>query len=506
MQWPENVLPGSLPNFETQARLKRYRLLAQAAVRTGIYSLCLGHHQDDQIETILMRLVRGKSGSLAGFWGMAAEAPIPADAEIESELVHLWCSTSEEHLASGIGRSKTQAPVGDHRLSLPYSITVNSLHGRISPAWRLDVSLHRPLLGVSKARILATCKTNNIPFVSDATNFDPQSTLRNAVRYLLANYKLPRALNRDSILKVHDGALNRLNHVKLGVQRFLDVAQLTSFDLRSGSLTMRVPAFPHLLEWQDLETPVSFLVQVLGLVSPIDEYEMSKSSQQTAASFIFPDLSLPVHDSSGSAPVTTLAVNQVLMTREDQGDHSAQPYYVSWRLSRQPFKREQIYRLSRMFVHLPNPEHNGATGFWSDWIFWDCRYWIRICCTSVHYLQNCAIRPFQSSDTADLRTSLDRESRETLTSLLHDAAPGKVRYTLPVITDDMGIRAFPTLDFTVPGHERGGIGNKESKPGLLSWKVKYKYIDRKTIDRLIVNESLTDKYRADAEKYLKDQT
>lgn len=503
MQWPENVLSQSLPNFETQARQKRYRLLAQAAMRAGIHDLFLGHHQDDQIETVLMRLVRGKSGSLASFWGIADTAPIPTDTDIDTELFN--SQDSEEPLPHRVEKSKPQGALESYRRRLPEPLSINSLDGCISLAQRLDISLHRPLLRFSKARILATCKANDIHFVSDPTNFNPQLTLRNAVRHLVTNYKLPRALSRDSILKIHKRALDQLEYVHSEVEQALDVAELTSFDLRSGSLRLRVPRFPHLLKWQTLETPVSFLAQILRLVSPVDAFEMSKSSQHNAAEVFFPGIS-PLHGTPLSSSISTLAANQVLLTREEQEHHPEQELYTSWRLSRQPLKREQMHRLLRKFTYQPYLEDETAAEFCSGWIFWDYRYWIRICCASVEYLQSCAIRPFQSSDAAGLHTTLDRESKETLSRLLHDAAPGKVRYTLPVITDDMGIRAFPTLNFAVPEHVGHSIGNKEGKPRLLRWKVKYKYIDWKTIERLSVHGSSTDQYHAAAQEYLKSKT
>src|SRR5438477_4018450 len=145
MQWPENVLSQSLPNFETQARQKRYRLLTQAAVRTGIHNLFLGHHQDDQIETILMRLIRGKSGSLASFWGIADTAPIPTDADIETELVSSQDS-EEEPMPHRIERSKSKGTLESYSRRLPQPFLINSLDGCISLAQRLDISLHRPLL------------------------------------------------------------------------------------------------------------------------------------------------------------------------------------------------------------------------------------------------------------------------------------------------------------------------------------------------------------------------
>jgi tRNA(Ile)-lysidine synthase len=492
MQWPEGVLPGSLSNFETQARLKRYSLLAQAAVRSGIRNLFLGHHRDDQIETILMRLVRGKGTSIASFQGIASEAPIPAGPETENELLDFENPTSAEHFLQSAQNPKSQQTPTSRSSSTTYPKSINTLSGRISIAPRLDVRLHRPFLRFSKARILATCRANNIPFVSDPTNFDPQITLRNSIRYLRANFRLPRALSEDSILNVHARALDRLSQVELEAQHFFNVAHIVSFDLRSGSLTLNLSKFPELLDSEHLEMHVSFLAQILRLVTPIDDYEMSKSSQQAAASLIFPSASSALGIRRGSAPAASFTINQVLMTKQVQETHSNQPKYVSWRLSRQPFKRDEIQRLSPTFIYRPTTDRNVSTEFWSDWIFWDGRYWIRICGSSIEYLQSCTVRPFQASDAADLRTAIDRQLRETLTNLLHDAAPGKVRYTLPVIADNWGVRAFPTLDFAIPEQWKDGPGNMNSKPGLLSWNVKYKHIGHRAIERLIVHKSARD--------------
>ncbi len=55
---------------ETMARDARYRWLESVRVRTGAGTVFLGHHADDQAETVLMRLLAG-SGP-AGLAGMAA--------------------------------------------------------------------------------------------------------------------------------------------------------------------------------------------------------------------------------------------------------------------------------------------------------------------------------------------------------------------------------------------------------------------------------------------------
>jgi tRNA(Ile)-lysidine synthase len=48
---------------EVEARAARYEFFAQVMAKYGYTYLALGHHGDDQIETILMRLTRGSTGS-----------------------------------------------------------------------------------------------------------------------------------------------------------------------------------------------------------------------------------------------------------------------------------------------------------------------------------------------------------------------------------------------------------------------------------------------------------
>jgi tRNA(Ile)-lysidine synthase len=60
-------VPGA--NLEERARDMRHAFLSRAADRVGAGFVALGHHRDDQAETVLMRLMRG-----AGAAGMAAMA------------------------------------------------------------------------------------------------------------------------------------------------------------------------------------------------------------------------------------------------------------------------------------------------------------------------------------------------------------------------------------------------------------------------------------------------
>ncbi len=96
------------------ARAMRYRLLARAAKAAGASHILTAHTRDDQAETLLMRLLRG-----SGIAGLAAMAAV-----------------SE----------------------------------------REGLLLARPLLDVSKARLIATLKAAQLDFADDPTNRDPAFT------------------------------------------------------------------------------------------------------------------------------------------------------------------------------------------------------------------------------------------------------------------------------------------------------------------------------------------
>lgn len=113
---------------QAAARAARYRLLAEAAVQHGAASLLTAHSADDQAETLLMRLQRG--AGLSGLSAMAQSRPI----------------------AAGAG-----APV----------------------------TLLRPFLDVSRARLTATVRAFDQPFLDDPSN-DDMNYERVRMRALLA--------------------------------------------------------------------------------------------------------------------------------------------------------------------------------------------------------------------------------------------------------------------------------------------------------------------------------
>jgi tRNA(Ile)-lysidine synthase len=114
--------------IQEAARAARYRLLADFAHVSGADHILTAHTLDDQAETVLMRMCRGSG--IAGLGGMRKTTPF-------------WPCL----------RFARAAP---------------------RPATPGDVLLVRPLIGISKARLVATLGREKIAFSEDASNRDPR--------------------------------------------------------------------------------------------------------------------------------------------------------------------------------------------------------------------------------------------------------------------------------------------------------------------------------------------
>jgi len=112
---------GAKPKTGLQeaARVERYRLLAGAARKTNASHILTAHTRDDQAETVLIRMSRGSG--VTGLAAMARLSTVPGDGEGKIKLI-------------------------------------------------------RPLLGIPKARLIATLRAAKIPFADDPSNRDPRFT------------------------------------------------------------------------------------------------------------------------------------------------------------------------------------------------------------------------------------------------------------------------------------------------------------------------------------------
>ncbi|MGE5517096.1 MAG: tRNA lysidine(34) synthetase TilS [Bacteroidota bacterium] len=90
LRW-DGVKPAA--DIQAEARTARYRLLEQWCADAGVLHLLLAHHQDDQAETLLLRLARG-----SGVDGLAAMAPVTEGFSLR--LLRPFLGTARARLAA----------------------------------------------------------------------------------------------------------------------------------------------------------------------------------------------------------------------------------------------------------------------------------------------------------------------------------------------------------------------------------------------------------------------
>jgi tRNA(Ile)-lysidine synthase len=110
-------------SIEESARILRYRALMQSAVQVSAQAVAVAHHADDQVETVLMHILRGAGAS--GLKGMSYRS--------------------------------------------------------FNPTFSETIPIVRPFLGVERTEILAYCQSKHINPCQDQSNSDP-AFFRNRIR------------------------------------------------------------------------------------------------------------------------------------------------------------------------------------------------------------------------------------------------------------------------------------------------------------------------------------
>jgi tRNA(Ile)-lysidine synthase len=167
------------------ARVARYRLMGEAARKAGAAHILTAHTLDDQAETVLIRLLRGSG--ITGLGAMARLTGLPG---------------------SGQG----------------------------------DIKLVRPLLGIPKARLIATLAAAKIPFADDPSNRDPRFT-RARLRGLM-----PQLAREGLDARRLSLLAQRLKRADKAIEAAVDLAMAdgTAVPAASGAIALDAARFARL--------------------------------------------------------------------------------------------------------------------------------------------------------------------------------------------------------------------------------------------------------------------
>ena len=344
------------------------------------------------------------------------------------------------------------------------------------------VRIYRPLLSFSKARIRLTCQAYDLDWAEDATNHDVTRTIRNAIRSLLVTKRLPRALSKDRLLALYLHADRRIKDIHhRGCELFKHTESLL-FDMRSGSLAVRLPR-----PLDDRLGLMDLLRRIFQVVSP--EERISISDMDTSFDYMFREASR-TRGESKDQKISHLkfSTGGVVAERRDMPLETALNEFVPpgldpnfiWFLSREPIRRfkepdcipipaisyETSLKPWSDTEHSYLIAHRERGSSWSRWHLWDGRFWIRVSNGTGQPLQ---IRTFSKCDWMSLKQSLPNEELKSLRQIMVAAAPGAVRYTLPVIataSQPGKVLAFPTL-----------APKPSSISDSLDWEIRYKAVE-----------------------------
>ncbi|OQE83107.1 hypothetical protein PENNAL_c0034G11315 [Penicillium nalgiovense] len=385
-----------------------------------------------------------------------------------------------------------------------------------------------------------TCHKNNIPYVSDPTNFDPTLTPRNAIRSLRTSNSLPRALGPQSILSLIRSSKDLLQRSdELSNYLLLSQCRILNFNPKAGSAVIQFldpspasmdPQLATLSEFRTRQIQTIALRRMTELVSPFPDSHFSLRSYEPLVSNVFPGAggshgtSATSNDQKRRKAFTVAGVLfQRLSNEPSTLERSQNPRPGGdniWLLSRQPFMRGRD----------PVTQINvSPSGSFTPWVLWDNRYWMRLRLVPVDRdpseLEDqlisvpLTIRPFHKFDIERVRKDAVRSRPQRRTNkdsgveqkmpgtfehvkaLLSAEAPAQLRFTLPVISRDgivskpekpLGQKvwqqlALPTLDYRLSGHSAkySTISEVELVHLRCRWKLKwqwmYKMIDTEAL-------------------------
>ncbi|KAF2496279.1 hypothetical protein BU16DRAFT_617745 [Lophium mytilinum] len=435
LQWPEN--PHEVTDFETQARRLRYRALGLACREHGLRSILIGHHADDQAETILMRLsVRRVRTGLQGI--------LPVKEIPECYGLH------GIHQSGGLDLLPN--PTAEEQQHQPIRIETGG------------IKIIRPLLPFRKERLIATCLADEMPWIEDKTNHDQTLTDRNAIRHMLRYHQLPVALQPESLVGLSHHMQERVEEGRELAEGLLKLCKLR-LDLRGGIL--RVNFVKARLAIDKLAATEGKLARTLAtlllarLVTLVSHVSTVKYDRfDNAVDAVFPTLQ-STKISTTPKPFTVSGVYFFPSPVSEAG--SILKGEFEWTIGRQAYSNASDAppvlitppkNLDRA-VAATTPENAGYQLF-------DGRFWVRIVNPTDQIVH---LRPLGKGDLPHITKPI----RKIITRV----TPGSFIETLPVLTKidadgNESIIAIPTLGIR--------LGSRNFV-GRIRWSIRYKKID-----------------------------
>ena len=513
--------PKTLPNVEGLARTYRYRALGNSCHFMDATSLFFAHHRDDQYETVLMRLLGGHG--YRGLQGIREANSIPEcydmhgvyksgliDDQLKSqpslsfkpairEMKRLRSIFRDEKLAEYDGNLKLDVSLDELIDRFPFYQPVER-DVRAPYLKPLDIEdggvmIYRPLLEFDKDRLIATCEANKVKWFEDHTNKDPTLTTRNAIRYLVANHQLPKALQKPAILALAERSKRRTKYEEEEARRFIiREAIIKDFDPNVGTLLVQLPTFEdakdsqrrpsmrlsHEARKEHLKKLVTIAVRMLiDFVTP-EAHLPPLNNLEKVVNRLFPALA----SRPSEALPKSFAIASVLFTPMGTGKS------LKWFLTRTPYTSNQplpVAKLPATIDHKLRPTkeevdehgeiHHQRAMPWKKAKSFDGRFWVRV---GYNNRSNFQVQPFRLEHAKAFRQALSPLRRAKFEQLLKHYAPGKVRFSLPAlycverershysqhVTVTSTLLALPSLGIHVPGLER-----------WVRYEVRYKKVD-----------------------------
>lgn len=526
LSWKEekrlDLDPRNLPNLEGLARTYRYRALGSQCHFLGATSMFFAHHEDDQYETVLMRLLGGHG--YRGLQGIREANSVPEcydmhgvyksgliDDQLKANPSLSFKPAIREmrRLRSIFRDEKAAEPwddIKDHRqrenLVERYPGFVHAeKHPSVPWLKPLDIEdggvmIYRPLLGFSKDRLIATCEANGVSWFEDHTNKDPTLTTRNAIRHLVRNHELPKALQKPSILALANRFKQKTKFEEAEAHRYLvREAVIKDFDPNAGTLLAQfLPVRAHkgrskrrsITPDNELRRERRKRIMAIAIRKLIDfvtpEYHLPPlANLDNVVQRLVPD----VAPAANPSPPKAFAICGVLF------DPIVNGTTVRWFLTRapytsnQPLPTEKLHGVSDFRLRPTRKEAQELIEMnasshsltWKKAKMFDGRFWVRIGYNNKPMFQ---VQPYRPEHAKGFRKALPPTRRARLERLLKHYAPGKARYSLPAlygierqqdhysqhVTTILTLLALPTLGIHVPGLER-----------WVRYDVRYKNVD-----------------------------